>query len=460
MRHKILVVDDDPYFNKILTSLLKKNNFDVKSCFTSKSAMEIMASQTFDLVLIDYKLPDIDGLELMKKIKSKSPDQLMILITNYSDIRTAVKSIQNGAFEFVTKPVIPDELLATINAALRQTIESDKKKHTQSKQLEDLDKKYIIGKSKSSRQVWEQLHLVAPTKMSVMIVGESGTGKEYAARIIHENSKRKTKPFISVDCGALTKELAISELFGHVKGAFTGALNDKKGQFELANGGTLFLDEVGNLSYDVQMQLLRTLQEQKIRRLGSEYDISIDVRVISATNEQMANAIEIQKFRLDLFHRLNEFELNICPLRDRLEDLDEYIQLFLQQANNELEKSVEGFDKEVFEIFQKYPWFGNLRELRNIVRRSVLVCQGNKVGISQIPEALLEENTYQNSISSANEPKIPLSNDLKQLQEQQEKEAIERTLIKTKYNKSKAASILNIDRTTLYNKISKYKIDV
>ncbi len=467
MQQKILVVDDDSYFNKMISAFLKKNGFSVNSVFTSKSAMECIASDSPDLVLTDFKLPDLNGLELMELIKAKIPDQTMILVTNYSNIRTAVQSIKLGAFEFITKPVNPDELLLTINAALEQ--KQIKKDITISQEMATSDKnirkKYIMGKAEPSIKLWEHIQLVAPTKMSVMIFGESGTGKEYAARMIHEYSKRKQDIFVAVDCGALSKELAASELFGHMKGAFTGALKDKKGLFELAHGGTIFLDEVGNLPYDVQVQLLRSLQEFKIRRVGNETDISIDVRIISATNKQMTSAIEEHHFRLDLYHRLNEFELTLSPLRNRIEDMDVYTNFFLAQANIDLEKNVKGFTDEVIHAFNSYIWPGNLRELRNIVRRSVLMSQDNWVRLSQIPEALVkgqkvEDNTACSVRNFKTKLEMPESTDLKQLQEQNEKETIERVLLKTKYNKSKAAAILNIDRTTLYHKIAKYKIEV
>lgn len=462
MQYSILVVDDDPHFNKMISRFLERNGYAVDSVLSSKSALESIKNNTPDLLLTDFKLPDLNGLELMEMIKAKNPDQTMILMTNYSDIRTAVRSIQLGAFEFVTKPVNPDELLLTIQAALsqKQIAEAsviDARKRSDQR----IANTYMVGKTESSKRIWEHIQLVAPTNMSVMILGESGTGKEYAARMIHDCSKRKDRPFIAVDCGALSMELAASELFGHVKGAFTGALRDKKGQFELANGGTLFMDEVGNLSYDTQVQLLRALQERKIRRVGSEADITVDVRIIAATNEQLTSAVGNNQFRLDLFHRLNEFELELIPLRDRLEDLDEYLHLFLDQANADLGKEVIGFADEVMEIFKNYKWPGNIRELRNIVRRSVLLTQENYVGKSQIPEVVIHgEQANTNHNNGFGQPiEKRSSSDLKQLQELQEKETIERVLLETKYNKSKAAAILNIDRTTLYNKIAKYNIE-
>jgi two-component system, NtrC family, response regulator HydG len=464
MSYKILVVDDDPYFNKMLSAFLERNNFDVTSVLTADSAAEYLKSETTDLILTDYILPDMDGLDLIKKIKENHQDQTFILMTNYSDIRTAVKSIKLGAFEFVTKPINPDELLITINAAIAQ---KQNKNHNGTSKGPIASKhysigKYLIGKSPASRQLYEHVLLVAPTKLSVLIMGESGTGKEYVARMVHESSSRKQNKFVSVDCGVLSRELAASELFGHVKGAFTGALQDKIGQFEVANGGTLFLDEIGNLSYEIQMQLLRVLQEQKVRKIGSEKHVSIDVRLIAATNDPIASMVDKKMFRLDLYHRLNEFELTLKPLRERIEDLPDFLEQFLKQSNQELGKEVEKFDDEVMEIFMNYTWPGNLRELKNVVRRAVLMAHSNVVQLSQLPETIKEDvKSLRTGLDSDQRSIIDVpTNNLKLLQEQQEKVMIEQILFKTKYNKSKAAAILNIDRTTLYNKIAKYKIEI
>ncbi|MEM9327859.1 MAG: sigma-54 dependent transcriptional regulator, partial [Bacteroidota bacterium] len=446
MKEKILIVDDDPSFNRMLSTLLARHAYDVTSVHSAKSALEALEMSQPDLVLTDFKLPDLNGLELMKLIKQKSgAAPVMILITNYSDVRTAVNSIKVGAFEFVTKPVIPDELLLTIQSGLRNR--SVKSKPVPSPILASSHSpNYIVGSSKQNQQVWDHISLVASTKMSVMIIGESGTGKEYAARMIHEQSKRSHQPFATVDCGSLSRELAGSELFGHHKGAFTGATTDKPGLFESANHGTLFLDEVGNLPYDVQLLLLRALQEQKVRRIGGQKDISVDVRLIAATNENMLQAVSRQAFRLDLFHRLNEFEIKLPPLRERLEDLDEYSQLFLSQANQELEKDIEGFDHRVQEVFNGYHWPGNLRELRNIVRRATLICQSRHITTEHIPDVLKLESssTTRDVLAAEAEPY-----DLKELHEQQEKETIVRVLEEVRYNKTTAAKRLNIDRSTL-----------
>ncbi|NMM49470.1 sigma-54-dependent transcriptional regulator [Marinigracilibium pacificum] len=465
---KILVIDDDPSFNMMLTTFLKRNDFEVESAHSAESGISFINKNKIDLVLTDYKLPDQDGISVIKEVKENHQGTPVILMTHYADIRTAVKSIQIGAYEFVTKPVNPDELLLLVKRALSEvTTETKEEKVSKSpkkkKSSPDID--YISGDSGYARKVYEHASLVGPTDMSVLILGESGTGKEFAAKLIYEKSNRQNKPFIAVDCGALSDELAASELFGHVKGSFTGALQDKTGQFEYANGGTLFLDEIGNLSYEVQVKLLRALQEKKIRKIGSNSDIDIDVRIITATNDNLSKKAEEGSFRLDLYHRLNEFSIQLYPLRERGNDLFIFADHFLEEANEELGKNIHGFSSETKEIFKQYYWPGNLRELKNVIKRAVLLCQGDEITPEQLPEeikSMRKVETFENSVVSQGieiNSDAPNPKDLKQLQETNEKETIERVLKETHYNKSLAAKILNIDRKTLYNKIKRYEID-
>lgn len=459
---KLLVIDDDPSFNKMLTGFLLRNNYQVESAHSPQSALGLLKDHVFNLVLTDFKLPGMDGIELMQEIKRIYPGTPVILITNYSDIRTAVDSIKLGAYEFVTKPVNPDELLKTVEKALHsentptlQATTATPPKAT-GKQLQ-----FIIGKTPQSLELWKYVDVVAPTKMSVLILGESGTGKEYVANIIHQKSKRATKPFVAIDCGVLSKELAASELFGHVKGAFTGATQDKKGQFEVANGGTLFLDEIGNLPYEVQVQLLRVLQERVIKRVGSDKEIPIDVRIISATNESLSQNRNSEEFRNDLYHRINEFELNVPPLRNRIADLEEYCDFFISEACRELNKSSKTLSEEVLSAFKNYDWPGNLRELKNLVKRAVLLAPDDTITMEQLPEGFKHTEN-----SSTEAEGIPLTQhhnvvnqDLKEIQKAQEIDTIKKVLADTKFNKSMAAKILNIDRSTLYKKIKEYGID-
>lgn len=459
---KILVVDDDPSFNKMVAVFLDRNKFEIVSVHSSKSAIEAFDHHTFDLMLTDFKLPDMDGLKLIEKVKEGKPNLPVILMTNYKDIRTAVKSIQLGAFEFVTKPINPDELLLLVRRAIASEIKKSssktiEEKHTKASKVSGgIVDDYIVGKSDDAQELWNHIELVAPTKMSVLILGESGTGKEYAARLLHDKSKRNHAPFFAIDCGALSKELAASELFGHVKGAFTGALYEKEGAFEKANGGTLFLDEIGNLSYDVQVQLLRVLQERSIRKVGHDQEVPVDVRVIAATNEGLKQAIDEQNFRLDLYHRLNEFSLQVPPLRSIKDDLKEFIDHFLKLSALELNKEVPVLTNETLEILKQYSWPGNLRELRNIIRRSVLLCEGKQITTIHLPEEIRKEKLNASKIEGFS----LLKTDLKKVRQENEKEMILRVLEETKYNKSRTAAILNIDRKTLYNKIKQYDIEL
>jgi two-component system response regulator HydG len=372
-------------------------------------------------------------------------------MTSYADIRTAVSAIKMGAFEYVTKPLNPDEILLLINSALAKSEDPNRSNNLKEKKSKE-EIEFVRGNSSNSLQIDQYIKLVAPTDMSVIIEGESGTGKEIAARRIHFDSKRKKKAFVAVDCGALSNDLAGSELFGHIKGSFTGAINDKEGQFESAQGGTLFLDEIGNLSYEIQMKLLRALQERKVRRIGSNKDIDVDVRIVVATNEDLSVSVAKGDFREDLYHRLNEFKITVPSLRNRIEDIELFSSYFLELSNNELNKDISGFSSAVLDKFKSYSWPGNLRELRNVIRRSVLLSPDNQVELHSLPNEILN--------NSANNNFIVEGSNLKLIQAANEKELIVSTLRKVNYNKSKAARLLNIDRKTLYNKIKQYGIDM
>ena len=455
---KLLIVDDDPSFNEMLCNYLLRNNYEVESAHSGQSALELLKEHSFDLVLTDFRLPKMNGLELIENIKKDQSQTPVILITNYADIRTAVQSIKLGAFEFVNKPVNPDELLKIIQKALAPAFTTQMKVSKSKKSTKDKIK-YIVGNNPRSLNLWKQVNIVAPTKMSVLILGQSGTGKEYVAKKIHEASKRSDKPFVAIDCGVLSKELAASEFFGHEKGSFTGALTDRRGQFELAKGGTLFLDEVGNLSYEVQTQLLRALQENVIRKVGGSKEIEIDVRIIAATNDNLSENIVQEVFRNDLYHRINEFEIYVPSLRERIDDLEEYVNHFLQEASDELEKEVYEVSEAVLEIFRQYEWGGNLRELKNIVKRAVLLTESNEIDIEHLPIGFIEKQKFKVESPSLVKTTKTTTLDLKQIQGDQEKEAIKQALVQHRYNKSKAAKALNIDRTTLYKKIKFYNID-
>lgn len=439
---KTLIIEDDTSFSELLEGFLTKHNFSVACYGKIQPALKALGQETFQLLLIDYRLPDGTGLEVLKFLREQGINVPVIMMTSFNDVRTAVKSIQLGAFDYILKPVNPDELLLTISNALKQ---KEQQKDA------SVNKDYIKGESEASKKIYQHVDLVAPTEMSVIIQGESGTGKEHIARLLHLQSKRKDKPFIAIDCGSLSKDLAISELFGHTKGAFTGALTDKKGQFELAKGGTLFLDEVGNLSYEVQVKLLRALQERIIQPLGATKNISVDIRIITATNDDLQNSIINGDFRDDLYHRLNQFKIQLPALRERGDDLKLFINHFIQQSNKELNRNVKSLSDEVKDVLYHYEWPGNLRELSNVIKRMVLLSPNETAEIDALPDEM---------VFAINEPsKISSGSDLKAINEINEKSLIIETLKKAKYNKSKAAKMLNIDRKTLYAKMERYQIE-
>ncbi|QCR25159.1 sigma-54 dependent transcriptional regulator [Pontibacter sp. SGAir0037] len=462
---QILVIDDDPTFCLMLSTFLKRQQFVVQTAQSAGEGLKLAKSTSFDLVLTDFRLPDKNGLELLSQLKIVSAEMPVILMTHYADIRTAVKAIKMGAFEYITKPINPDETLLTIHKALKHRT-ANVHEAAGSATAESFG--FVHGRSTQAAQLDEYISLIAPTNMSVIVEGESGTGKEYVSQSIHQHSKRKDKPFVAIDCGALSKELAGSELFGYVKGAFTGALADKQGQFEVANGGTLFLDEIGNLPYEIQVKLLRALQERVIRKIGGTTDIEVDVRIIAATNEDLVQAVSRGDFREDLYHRLNEFKINISPLRDRQFDILLFADHFLQQANHELERTIIGFDAAVMKALEQYNWPGNLRELRNVVRRAVLLAKSDVVTLDGLPSEIacfIPEQPQPLAVTAPgasieDKPEPIAGTDLKSAAERSEKELILQMLEKVKYNKAKAARLLNIDRKTLYNKLKLYNIEV
>jgi two-component system, NtrC family, response regulator HydG len=450
---RILIVDDDTTYCTMLTSFLSKQNFQVVSVGSVNKALETLKSASFDLIISDYKMPHKDGMDLLQEIRSIPSKIPVVLMTSYGDVRLAVKAVKLGAFDYLTKPINPSELLVLIKDVFASTTIKEKIIKPPTNQLSS-DGEFVEGISKAWEKLKSEIAIVAPTSYSVIIEGESGTGKEFVARKLHQLSLRSDKPFVAIDCGTLTQEMANSELFGHIKGAYTGALNDKIGQFELANSGTLFLDEIGNLSQDVQIKLLRAIQERKIRKLGDTKDISIDVRIIVATNEHLKNAMIENHFREDLYHRLNEFQLNLTPLRQRIEDIPLFSQNYLNQCNIELNKHIKGFDAISQERLNNYYWPGNLRELKNCIRKCALMTEGEYITIESLPSEVVNYSIV-NTTFERND-----TVNLKVLSKNLEKETILSALLNSNNNKSKAAQLLSIDRKTLYSKIKEYKIDI
>lgn len=444
MKH-ILLVEDDVTFSEMLKHFLERHHYEVDLSYNIKNALALLKNQSYNLVFTDLRLPDGDGINFLKQIK-KNHHIPVVLMTSYAEVSTAVQAMKQGAFDYISKPFNPDEVLEVISNAL-EVVKPDKviSKRTDKKEVNS-SSDFVEGISAASKTLKEYIHLVAPTDMSVLITGESGTGKEVVAKNIHLKSLRKDKPFIAVDCGAIPKEIASSEFFGHKKGSFTGAIDDKIGHFVAANGGTLFLDEVGNLTYENQIQLLRALQERKVKPIGSNHEILVDIRLITATNEDLLHAVEKGDFREDLYHRLNEFSIKVPNLKDRNDDLILYADFFLEKANKQLNKSIVGFSKDVLTLFQSYSWPGNLRELSNVVKRATLLTQTDVIQKNVLPDELVSSgNNYvtYNKFSA----------------KENEKELIISVLQEVGNNKTKAAKLLNITRKTLYNKMKDYDLN-
>lgn len=462
----ILIVEDDLAFGTMMQTWLKKKGFETSRATSVGAAARLLMDGTKpDLVLSDLRLPDHDGLFLLGWMRKRGHNAPFIVMTNYAEVQNAVLAMKLGAADYIAKPVQPDILLQKIKDALAQAADTParadastpppstphKGSHSSSNKSNETKAgprsnvpRYLEGKSEASKQLYSYVQLVAPTPMSVLILGASGTGKEYVARRIHELSSRSDKPFFALDCGAIPKDVAASEFFGHKKGSFTGADSDKRGAFETANGGTLFLDEVGNLSYDVQVQLLRALQERRIRPVGGDREIEVDIRLVCATNENLEQAVAEGRFREDLYHRINEFTIYMPQLRERGNDLFLFADLFIRQANEELQRNVEGFDASAAEMLVSNTWPGNLRQLNNVMKRAVLLTRGRLITTAELSQAM--------GPTLQQQPSLTLHD------ENEERERIKQALQQTNGNKSKAARLLGIDRKTIYNKIEKLGI--
>jgi two-component system response regulator HydG len=472
---RILIIDDDMDMCALLSRFLQRNGFETEAAHTGHKGIAKFNEQKFDIVLCDFRLGDKDGRDVLQEIKAINPQTIVIIITGYSDIKTAVDVIKLGAFDYITKPLIPDEVLNVISKALQsnqaaaeprqETVTSTSSQPVKKRTISSInsDSEFLVGQAPATRELYKQIELVAPTNYSIILYGESGTGKEVVAKTIHQYSDRKDKPFIAMDCGTLSKELAGSELFGHVKGAFTGALNDKEGHFEMANGGTLFLDEVTNLSYEIQAALLRVIQERKFRRVGGSKEMSLDIRVIVASNENLQDAYRKGKFREDLYHRFNEFSIIIPPLRNRKDDIPLFADFFLQKAKGELNKDIEGFEPEVVKLFMDYSWPGNLREFRNVIRRAALLNSGKLISSKTLPWEITNAVSFTPAAEVSNNAAVTVPNlnkesDLRNAASLAEYETIMNVLKQVNFNKTKAAEILKIDRKTLYNKLKGHEL--
>ena len=463
MKNPILLVEDDVVFSKMLSRFLERNGYDVIGCYSLEEA-EKNLTPAIKMIFTDLRLPDGDGINFLKQVKDIFPNLPVVVMTSYAEVSTAVEAMKLGAFDYISKPFQQEDVLNVIKnaqntvfstpkpapvetaAPLSKTDHSSPAKMVKAPKVTE-ENPFIEGVSPASKKLSKFINLVAPTDMSVLIMGESGTGKEVVAKLIHLKSERRNKPFIAVDCGAIPKEIASSEFFGHVKGSFTGAITDKKGHFEEANGGTIFLDEVGNLSYENQIQLLRALQERRIKPIGSSKEIEVDIRVLAATNEDLLEAVNKGDFREDLYHRLNEFAIKVPSLSERKDDLMIFASYFLEIANEKLHKNVQGFTERAVQKMLTYNWGGNLRELSNVVKRAALLTTTDYISENELPDFVMSETRHF--------PTERFSFSTKE----NERELIIGALHETNNNKTEAAKLLGFTRKTLYNKLKAYNIE-
>ena len=442
---KIIIVDDDVTLTIMLQTFLSKRGFETLTAHDADRAVEILRHEEVALILTDMRLPGKDGIYLLQWLADHNRAVPVIVMTGYADVDNAVLSMKLGAADYITKPIRPDLLIEKIGDALKagSAAVAAEKEPAMARPAKAPAHDYLEGRSEAARRLYEYVGLVAPTDMSVLIRGASGTGKEHIARLIHERSSRAARPFVAVDCGTVSRELAASEFFGHVKGAFTGAVADKCGAFATADGGTLFLDEVGNLAPDTQIQLLRALQERRIRPLGSDSEHRVDVRIVAATNEDLEAAIAEGRFRSDLYYRLSEFSLQMPLLSQQREDIMLYADFFLDEANRRLSRNIIGFDNQVRALFEGAEWTGNLRQLKNTVIHAALLATGDYITLDSLPQDITCPTAA-----------APHTETLSLHDPDNERQRIERALQLSDGNKSKAARLLGIDRKTLYNKLS------
>ena len=444
----VLVVDDEQIMQDSCSRILVKEGYNVSTADCGEAALEQCDRESYDLVLLDLKMPGMGGIKTLSRLKEMDPGITILIITGYPSIETAVRAIKLGAYDYITKPFTPDALRFAINRALERKhliVENQHLRH-QLKAKNETD--VIIGQSQAMRNIYELVRRTAPTDSTVLITGESGTGKELIARAIHNYSLRDEKEFITVDCSALVETLLESELFGHVKGSFTGAIQAKYGSFELANGGTFFFDEIGNLSLDIQAKLLRVIQEKEIKPVGSERTIKVDVRIIAATNKNLRRAIAQKTFREDLYYRLNVVPIHISPLRERKEDIPLLVHHLLKKFNRKRETPITRVEPETMKLLVGHEWPGNVRELENAIERALILEDGDTLLPRCFPWFVERK---QAKSMMATEKVYSL--------EELEKQHIERVLKETKGHRGQTASLLGIDRKTLYQKIKKYRLN-
>ncbi len=441
MKERLLIVDDERIVRESLTHWFEEEGYIIESAENGNEALKIFEKDKYDLALLDMKMPGMSGLELLKKIKEIDENCFVILITAFASVPSAIQALKDGAYDYVTKPVDPDELNNIVHNALEQKKLKVENEHLKNKIDQLVIPENLVGESKEMKHILEMVNTIAQTDSTVLIRGESGTGKELVAKAIHLNSKRKYFPIITVNCGALPESLLESELFGHEKGAFTGAHFRRKGKFEIANGGSIFLDEIGTLSPKMQVELLRVIETRKFNRVGGNETVESDFRVITATNEDLEEQIKAGNFRKDLFYRINVITINIPPLRERKDDIPVLANYFLKKFNSMMGKNFKGISPDAMEFMINYPWHGNVRELENAIERAVVI--GKKDYITKEDLPFRNDNIFEHTGEDKSLDSI-------------EKKYIQKVLEENNWNISKSAGILKIDRVTLYNKINKY----
>jgi len=449
---KILIVDDDPEILNVIADILREAGYEVDKAEDGRKAIRCVEDDFYDLVITDLNLPQVDGMKVLQYVVDQSPETMCVILTGYGTIKGSVEAIKMGAFDYITKPVKSDEILIVVEKALK--FRQLERENTLLKQ--QLRKKYrfenFVGDSGPIQKVFELIERVADTDSTVLITGESGTGKELIAKAIHYNSHRQDNPMVVINCGAIPEELLESELFGHEKGAFTGAHKMRVGRFELANGGTIFLDEIGDMSPNLQVKLLRVLQEQKFERVGGTRTLEIDVRILAATNKNLISAVNRGRFRQDLFYRLNVIPIRVPPLRHRKPDIPLLLDFFIKKFNKQNRKRITGFSQEGLDCLMEYRWPGNVRELENLVERLIILSNGDQIELEDVPDSIKGKPPNVESI----EVKIPKDGIVfDQAVEEYEKKLILQALAETNWVKTKAAKLLNINRTTLIEKMKK-----
>jgi two-component system response regulator PilR (NtrC family) len=448
MKENILIADDERDIRESLALVLQGECYNCITVENGEEAINELEKSNIDVLITDIMMPKMDGLQVLQKTTEISPQTIVIVITAYASVESAVGALRNGASDYVIKPLDFDEVIFKINQFLEHRETTIENKYLRSQ----IDKRFnydnIVGKSKGMQEVFSMIERVSPANSNILITGQTGTGKELVARAIHKNSPRTNKPFIPVNCGAIPENLYESEFFGYKKGSFTGATTDHDGLFKSANNGTIFLDEIGDLPEHMQIKLLRVLQEKEIRPVGSSSEFKVDFRLIAATNKNLAEEVQNGNFREDLFYRLNVIEIKLPALKDRKDDIPLLVNHFIKIYNEELKRSIKGVDNEVMKIFLNYEWKGNLRELENLIERAVLLCENDYITIKEIPSYIIQKTEI------ADEVPVDLNDALDNF----EKSHIIKVLMTTNWNRTEAAKLLGIDFSTLYRKMVKYSI--